>query len=207
MDANLGLEELQTFQYVDNVVELQLQPVSSPSPPLSTTVSVDLSFFDKVNNMMETFNQFVPFLSELGSARRSPAVGSSDIVSPNPIDRVSDAAPQGPVAAPQSPDVAPGPSFEPHASGSGLHLHRDGKFAPPHVVIWTRETSTVGFAMLRSRLPLRIKIDFGSSWRMSTASYRTPEKSLISIAPMVGCLQIIPRMIWRISNPSMLSLA
>ena len=73
---------------------------------------------------METFNQFVPFLSELGSARRSPAVGSSDIVSPNPIDRVSD-------VAPQSPDVAPGPSFEPLASGSGLHLHRDDKFAPP----------------------------------------------------------------------------
>ena len=209
VDANLGLEELQTFQHVDNVVELQLQPVPPPPPP-STTVSVDASFFDKVNNMMETFNQFVPFLSELGSARRSPTAGSSDIVSPNPIDRVSDAAPQGPVAAPQSPDVAPGPSsasLEPRASGSGLRLHRDVKFAPPHVVIWTRETSTVGFAMLRSRLPLRTKIDSGSSWRMSTASYRTPEKSLISIAPMVGCLQISPRMIWRISNPNMLSLA
>ena len=57
-------------------------------------------------------------------------MGSSDIVSPNPIDRVSDAAPQGPVVAPQSPDIAPGPSFEPRASGSGLHLHRDDKFAP-----------------------------------------------------------------------------
>ena len=35
MDANIGLEELQTFQHVDNVVELQLQPVSSSSssPP------------------------------------------------------------------------------------------------------------------------------------------------------------------------------
>ena len=67
--------------------------------------------------MMETFNQFAPFLRELGSARRSPTAGSSDIVSPNPIDRVSDTAPQGPVVAPQgpvvapqSPDVAPGPS-------------------------------------------------------------------------------------------------
>ena len=39
MDANIGLEELQQFQHVDNVVELQLQPVS-PAPP-STTVSVD----------------------------------------------------------------------------------------------------------------------------------------------------------------------
>ena len=30
VDANLGLEELQTFQHVDNVVELQLQPVPPP---------------------------------------------------------------------------------------------------------------------------------------------------------------------------------
>ena len=84
--------------------------------------------------MMETFNKFVPFLSELGSARRSPTAGSSDIVSPNPVDRVPDTAPQGPDAAPQSPDVAPGSSsasLEPRASSSGLHLHRDDKFAPP----------------------------------------------------------------------------
>ena len=33
MDANIGLEELQQFQHVDNVVELQLQPVS-PAPPI-----------------------------------------------------------------------------------------------------------------------------------------------------------------------------
>ena len=35
VDANLGLEELQTFQHVDNVVELQLQPISPPPPPPS----------------------------------------------------------------------------------------------------------------------------------------------------------------------------
>ena len=78
--------------------------------------------------------------------------------------------------------------------------------SPPHVVSRTRETSTVGFAMLRSRLPLRARIDFGNSWKTSTASFHTPEK-LISIAPMVGCLQISPRTIWRISKPSMLRLA
>ena len=33
MDANIGLEELQQFQHVDNVVELQLQPVSPPPRP------------------------------------------------------------------------------------------------------------------------------------------------------------------------------
>ena len=61
MDAKIGLEGLQQFQHVDNVVELQLQPLS-PAPP-STTVSVDTSFFDRVNTMMETFDKFVPFLS------------------------------------------------------------------------------------------------------------------------------------------------
>ena len=75
---------------------------------------------------METFNKFVPFLSQLGSDRRSPTAGPSDFVSPNPVDRV-------PGTAPQSPDVAPGPSsasLEPRASCSGLH-HRDDKVATP----------------------------------------------------------------------------
>ena len=35
VDANLSLEELQKFQHVDNVVEVQFQPVSSPPPPSS----------------------------------------------------------------------------------------------------------------------------------------------------------------------------
>ena len=132
MDANIGLlEELQQFQHVDNVVELQLQPVSPA--PTSTTVSVDTSFFDKVNTMMENFNKIMPFLSQLGSDRRSPTAGPSDIVSPNPIARVPGTAPQGPDAAPHSPDVAPGPSsasLEPRASCSGLH-RRDDKISNP----------------------------------------------------------------------------
>ena len=50
----------------------------------------------------ECVNQFAPFLRQLGSARRSPTTGSSDIVSPNPIDRVSDKAPEGPDLAPRA---------------------------------------------------------------------------------------------------------
>ena len=52
--------------------------------------------------MMEAFNEFRPILRELGSARRSPTAGSSDIVRPNPTDKVSDTAPQGPVVAPRA---------------------------------------------------------------------------------------------------------
>ena len=83
---------------------------------------------------MNTFDKLVPFLSELGSARRSPTVGPSDIVSPNPIDRVPDTAPQGPDVAPQSQEMAPGPSSassEPRASCSGLQKQRKDKFASP----------------------------------------------------------------------------
>ena len=80
IDANLTVEQLQTFQHVDNVVEVQLQPVSAPPPPppTSTTV-VDSSFFDRVSNMMNTFDKLVPLLTNFGSARRSPTVGPSDI--------------------------------------------------------------------------------------------------------------------------------
>ena len=129
--AYLTVEQLQTFQHVDNVVEVQLQPV--PAPPQSATV-VDSSFFDRVTNMMNTFDKLVPLLTNLGSDRRSPTAGPSDIVSPNPIARVPDSAPQGPVVAPQSQDVAPRPSSassEPRASSSGLQQRRQDKFASP----------------------------------------------------------------------------
>ena len=84
--------------------------------------------------MMNTFDKLVPLLTNLGSDRRSPTAGPSDIVSPNPIARVPDSAPQGPVVAPQSQDVAPRPSSassEPRASSSGLQQRRQDKFASP----------------------------------------------------------------------------
>ena len=118
IDANLTVE--QTFQHVDNVVEVQLQPC--PVPPQSTTV-VDTSFSERVNNMMNTFDNLIPLLTKLGSDRRSPTAGPSESVSPNPLARVPDSAPQVPVVAPQSPVLAPGPSSassEPRASTSGL---------------------------------------------------------------------------------------
>ena len=44
-----------------------------------------------------------PPRENVGSDRRSPSAGPSDIARPNPIGQVSDTAPQG-------PDSAPGPS-------------------------------------------------------------------------------------------------
>ena len=150
---------------------------------------------------MEAFNEFGPLLRELGSARRSPTAGSSDIDRPNPIDKVSN-------TAPQSSDVAPGPSsasLEPRASGSSRHIDlRDDKFASPRGDLDKEDDVPVG---VRHRLPLRIKNDFGRNWRVFTLKSLTSEKSMISVAPVVGHLQINLRMIWRIFSQSTLSLA
>ena len=99
IDANLTVEQLQTFQHVDNVVEVQLQPC--PVPHKSTTV-VDTSFFERVNNMMNRFDNLIPLLTKLGSDRRSPTAGPSESVSHNPLASVTDSAPQVPVVAPRA---------------------------------------------------------------------------------------------------------
>ena len=161
--------------------------------------------------MMEVFKEFRPLLRDLGSARRSPTAGSSDIGRANPIDRVSDTAPQGPVVAPQSPDVAPGPSlasFDPHASVLAVMMTFAMTSSLLRVVDWTRESMCLlGFAMYRHQLPLRTKTVSGTNWRVFTLKFPTSGKSTTSVAPVVGHLQINLRMIWRFFSPSMPSLA
>ena len=146
IDANLTVEQLQTFQHVDNVVEVQLQPC--PVPPQSTTV-VDTSFFERVNIVMNTFDNLIPLLTKLGSDRRSPTAGPSESVSPNPLARVPDSAPQVPVVAPQSPVLAPDLHrplrslvLPPQASSSDTKA-----ISPPHVVGQARGTGPEEVAM------------------------------------------------------------
>ena len=93
--------------------------------------------------MLDEFRGRRPPLREhVGSDRRSPSAGPSDIDRPNPLAKVSDAAPQGPDMvpqgpdmAPQSPDVAPGPStatYDPHGLGSIRYdAPRDDMFVSP----------------------------------------------------------------------------
>ena len=195
MAANLTVEQLQTFQHVDNVVEVQLQPC--PAPPQSTTV-VDTSFFERVTNMMNMFDKLVPLLTNLGSDRRSPTAGPSEIVSPNPLARVPDSAPQVPVVAPQSPDLAPRPSSassEPHASTSGLQQRRQDEFASPRGRSNERDRSR-GSRHASPSLQHHLRPRLTTS----TASLSTPKRSWISIMPRVGCLQIRHGTIWRFSR-------
>ena len=153
INANLTVEQLQEFQHVDNVVEVQLQP--SPAPPQSTTM-VDTAFFDRVTNMMNAFDNLMPLLTKVASDRRSPTAGASENVSLNPVASHSDSAPQVPVVAPQDPGLAPGPSSassEPIASTSGLQ-QRHMMLSPPHVVVQARGTALNEVAMP----PLRFRI-------------------------------------------------
>ena len=181
VDSELNLAELGSIQTVDNIVEVQFQPVSTtppppPSPPASVPFNASImnSAFEKLNDMMDAFKEFRPLLREhLGSARRSPAAGPSDINRPNPLAKVSDMAPQGPDMAPQSPDVAPGPStatYDPHGLGSMMHPVMTCSFL--HVVEWTGESmGLMGVAMCRLPQLLRTRNDSGMSWRESTPKF------------------------------------
>ena len=202
MEVNLTVEQLQTFQHGDNVVEVQLQPV--PAPPQSTTV-VDTSFFDRITNMMNTFDKLVPLLTNLGSDRRSPTAGPSDIVSPNPIARVPDSAPQGPVVAPQSQDVAPRPSSassEPRASSSGLRQRRQDKFASPRGQPNEGDKSR-GSRYASPSLQHRVRRQLDDVHRQLDNA-----KEIVDLYhAQIGCLQIRPGSIWRCSRISMPSSA
>ena len=79
----------------------------------------------------------------VGSDRRSPTAGPSDIARPNPLAQVADSAPQG-------PDVAPGPSMATHVPPASGPSHHDtpssGEFVSArvgeddweHVRSWSR---------------------------------------------------------------------
>ena len=112
------------------------------------------SAFAKLNEMLDEFRGSRPPLREhIGSDRRSPSAGPSDIARPNPIAKVSDTAPQGPDAAPQSPDAAPGPSTATHVppalgpsrhdapSYDGFVSPRGGVDQGEHVRSWSRHVS------------------------------------------------------------------
>ena len=125
VDTKMNLAELGNIQTVDSIVEVQYQPVSTtpPPPPPPTAAAFDASLmnsaFAKLNEMLDEFRGRRPPLREhVGSDRRSPSAGPSDIDRPNPLAKVSDAAPQGPDMVPQGPDMAPP---EPRCGSWTLH--------------------------------------------------------------------------------------
>ena len=142
VDTEMNLAELGNIQTVDSVVEVQYQPVSMPPPPpphasAAFDASLMNSAFAKLNEMLDEFRGRRPPLREhVGSDRRSPSAGPSDIARPNPIAKVSDTAPQGPDVAPQSPDAVPRPSTATHVppalGPSRREAPSDDGFVSPH---------------------------------------------------------------------------
>ena len=85
-----------------------------------------IAAFAKLNQILDEFRgRRTPPRENVGSDRRSPSAGPSDIARPNPIAQVSDTAPQG-------PDSAPGPSTATHVPpplGPSLHdAPSDGEY-------------------------------------------------------------------------------
>ena len=175
VDSELSLAELGNIQTVDNVVEVQFQ---QPPPPASVPFNAGLmnSAFEKINDMMEVFKEFRPLLRKhLGSARRSPTAGPSDIDRPNPLDKVSDMAPQGPVMAPRALIWLLDPprlrmTLMPWVLADMMHLAMTCSFL--HVVEWTGESMCLmGVAMCRLLHPLRTRNVSGMNWRESTPKF------------------------------------
>ena len=77
------------------------------------------SAFTRLHELLDKFQgRRTPPREYLGSDRRSPTAGPSDIARPNPLAQVSDTASQG-------PDSAPGPSTATHVPPSSCPSHHD----------------------------------------------------------------------------------
>ena len=104
-----------------------------PTPPTSAVFDAGTiaSVFERLHDLLDKFKgRSTPPPENVGSVRRSPTAGPSDIARPNPLAQVTDSAPQG-------PDAAPGPSMATHvppAPGPSHHAaHSSGDFPPARV--------------------------------------------------------------------------
>ena len=156
VDADDNLVNLGNIQSVDNVVEIQTQPEippppppPPPSPPTSNfDAGIVQSAFTRLHELLDKFQgRRTPPREYLGSDRRSPTAGPSDIARPNPLAQASDTASQG-------PDSAPGPSTATHVPPSSGPSHHDapsssefvsarvGGYEWEHVRAWSRRVSS-----------------------------------------------------------------
>ena len=151
VDTDDNLCNLGNIQNVDNVVEIQTQPEIPPPPPPPTSnfdAGIVQSAFTRLHELLDKFQgRRTPPREYLGSDRRSPAAGPSDIARPNPLAQVSDTASQG-------PDSAPGPSTATHVPPSLGPSHHDAPSSSEfvsarvggdeweHVRAWSRRVSS-----------------------------------------------------------------
>ena len=140
INANSTVEQLQQFQQVDNIVEVQLE-----NPPAPTTLppQFDATFYNRTDRVVTAIEKMLPFMVELIAERQSAKENKDDSAN-NPVVSPSVSAPQVPVVAPQDPGSAPGPSdasLEPLASTSGLQQPHQHAIASPRGRSGERVTS------------------------------------------------------------------
>ena len=130
INANITVEQLQEFQQVDNIVEVQLEnpPAPTPLPP-----QFDAAFYHRTDRAVTAIEKMLPLMHKMFADKESSKENKDDSVN-NPVASPSDSAPQVPVVAPQDPGSAPGPSsasLEPLASTSGLQQRHQHAIASP----------------------------------------------------------------------------
>ena len=129
----------------------QRSPHLPPPPPsrhLDFDAGIVQSAFTRLHELLDRFQgRRTPPREYVGSDRRSPTAGPSDIARPNPLAQVADSAPQG-------PDSAPGPSTATHVPLSSGPSHHDApsssEFVSAHVGVdewehvrsWSRRVSS-----------------------------------------------------------------
>ena len=155
--------------------------------------------FAKLNQMLDEFRGSRPPLREhVGSDRRSPSAGPSDIVRPNPIAQVSDSALQGPDSALDLPRLRM--SLLPWVLAAMMLLVVMNILS--HVVEWTNgNLYAMGVAMCR------LLITFAMNWREPTPRLSRLRITSTFVAPVAGRLQITLIVIWTSFNQDMTSLA
>ena len=158
INANITVEQLQEFQKVDNIVEVQLE--NPPAPAILPPV-FNADFYHRTDRAVTAIEKLLPLMHKMFADKESSKEDTGDSVN-NPVASPSDSAPQVPVVAPQDPGSAPGPSsasLEPIASTSGLQQRHQDAIASPRGRLGERviiERSRHASPSFQDRLKLHI---------------------------------------------------
>ena len=74
INANLTVEQLQEFQQVDNIVEVQLE---NPPAPTQLPAVFDAAFYHRTSTMLTAMEKLLPLMNKLVSDKESPKEGST----------------------------------------------------------------------------------------------------------------------------------
>ena len=119
VDVDDNLSNLGNIQNIDNIVEILSPPTTTTTTSAVFDAGTITSVFTKLHELLDKFQgRRTPPPENVGSDRRSPTAGPSDIARTNPLAQVADSAHQG-------PDVAPGPSMATHVPPASGPSHHD----------------------------------------------------------------------------------